>query len=308
MKYLKYVILSMILATVLILSGCGAEEATITEDTSDRLKVVTTLFPQYDFVSEIGQDKVDVTLLLPPGVEAHSYEPTPQDIVNIEKSAMFVYTGEAMEPWAHKVVEASNDQLVVVDASVNVPLMEDGDEDHHHGNDPHIWLDPVLAQIMVDNIVDGLVEVDPENKAFYLSNGRAYQEKLEQLNKHFEDELMRLSDRSIVVGGHFAFGYLAHRYDIEVESVYEGFSPDAEPSPQKIAALIDLMKAANTKVIYHEELVDPKVARVIAAETGAELVMLHGAHNISKEELESGIHYIDIMEGNLQRLLQGMTE
>lgn len=301
-----------VLGTFLLsVSGCGVPSVKSSTGEDSKLRVITTLFPQFDFVREIGKDKVDVSLLLPPGVEAHSFEPSPQDIVNIQKSGVFVYTGEFMEPWAHKVIETTkNKNLIVVDSSKGIDLMDEEEheeEDHDHGGkDPHIWLDPVYAQKMVDNIVEGLSKADWKNENFYKENGESYKKQLQDLDKSFSEAFKKTKYKTIMYGGHFAFGYFAKRYGLTNISPYSGFSPDAEPNPQRIAELIKNMKESGLKVIYYEELIEPKVAKVISDQTGATMLLLHGAHNVSKDEINSGITYIKIMQDNLTKLKQGL--
>ena len=291
---------------MLSLTGCtqSAEEA---KPEDEKPLIIATLFPQYDFVSQIAGAKADVTLLLPPGVEPHSYEPTPRDIANIKKADLFVYTGALMEPWAERIIEAAEGaDLLIVDTSIGIELMDEEDHDHYGGKDPHFWLDPILARVMVDHIVEGLVEVDPDNEAYYRQNGEAYKQKLQDLHEKIDSSLAVLENRTILYAGHFAFGYFAARYNLEHVSPYEGFAPDAEPTPANIAELIKRVDESNTKVIFYEELIDPKVARVVAEQTGAEMLLLHGAHNVTTEELNSGFTYIRIMEDNLAKLLKGL--
>jgi zinc transport system substrate-binding protein len=159
---------------------------------------------------------------------------------------------------------------------------------------------------MVDNIVEGLSQVDPKNAAVYRANGAEYKLKLQQLDAKIRDSFTGIENRKILYAGHFAFGYFAHRYDLEHISPYRGFAPNAEPTPQRIAELIRNVQEAGTRVVYYEELVDPRVARVISEQTGAKMVLLHGAHNISLEELNGGFTYLSIMEENLQKLLEGL--
>lgn len=310
--------MSLAFLFLLFASGCSISSGK-TDDTG-KLKVIATIFPQYDFVREIAKDKADVSLLLPPGVEPHSYEPSPRDIANIQRSNAFIYTGEHMEPWAHKVIEGIKDKkIVVIDASKGIELLDEeerhqedeagNEEDHRNhngGKDPHIWLDPVYAQKMVDNLVEGLVKTDPENKDFYTENGESYKNKLRELDRKFSEAFKKTRYKKIMYGGHFAFGYLAKRYGLEYISPYSGFSPDAEPTPQRVAELIKNMKESGIKIIYYEELIDPKVAKVISDQAGAKMLLLHGAHNVTKEELNSGITYIKIMEENLEKLKQGL--
>jgi len=315
MKTLKN-IFSVVLTIALLatLTGCNRDKAGLVGD-AERPQVIATLFPVYDFVREIGADRVDVTLLLPPGVEPHSFDPTPRDMADIQNAAMFIYTGEYMEPWAHKIIAGTQGKtVVIVDASQGIELLGESDRDHdddqeglhHEGKDPHIWLDPVYAQKMVDNIVRGLVEADPANSGFYRESGIAYKHKLHELDDKFVQTFQRVEHKTIIYGGHFAFGYFVKRYGLTHVSPYSGFAPNAEPTPQKIVELVKNIAESDVKVIYFEELVDPKVAKVIADETGAQMLLLHGAHNVSREELNAGISYLEIMEGNLARLKEGL--
>jgi len=326
----------IIMAVGLLFLGCSYAVA---QGNDQKLKIITTLFPTYDFVRQIGQDKVHVSLLLPPGVESHTFEPTPQDVVKINKADVFIYTGKYMEPWVEDLLKGvSSKNLTVVDASFGVALMEDVDHDedkdhheaehdegregdeeehghevgeerehhHHGGKDPHIWTDLANDQIMVDTIAKVLAEKDPANSAFYLNNAHGYKAKLADLDRRFKEALSTAKYKKIIYGGHFAFGYFAKRYGLEHDSPYDGFSPNAEPSPKAIAELINKLKRSGMKYIYYEELLDPKVARIIAQETGAKLELLHGAHNVSKDELKSGVTFLGLMEENLKKLRVGL--
>lgn len=335
----KSKLIFLIVFIIFLVSGCSFER-TNTENDNDRIKIITTLFPQYDFARSIAKDNAEVILLLPPGMEAHAYEPSPQDIANIKKADIFIYTGEAMEPWAHKIIHnLNNESLIVVDASKNIDLMdedehddhnhdlEDAHDDHDHdledvyddhnhdldgnahshdGKDPHIWLDPIYAIEIVNNILEGLVEADPSNASFYQENARAYKDELKELDVKFIEAFEKTKSKTIIYAGHFAFGYFAKRYDLSHISPYVGFTPDAEPTPQRIVKIINAINETGLKAIYYEELIDPKVAKVISDGTGADMYLLHGAHNVTKDELNSGISYIQIMEENLEKLKKGL--
>lgn len=288
------------------------------------LKVITTIFPLYDFAREIGGDRVNVSMLLPPGVEAHTFEPKPQDIVRLNKADVFLYTGESMEPWAGDMLKGvTNKALVAVDTGNGIVLMDHsghhhGQEDEHEmaeehpnelghvGGDPHIWLDPVLAGAMVAAIEKAFSRKDPANSAFYRANADSYQAKLKDLDARYSATLSACQIRTIIYAGHFAFGYLARRYNLEHVSPYNGFSPDAEPAPKNIKEIVDTIKKVGSSTIFYEELIDPKVARMIAGETGARLELLHGAHNISKDDMGS-LSYLKIMEANLDKLKAGLN-
>ncbi len=276
-----------------------------------KLPVVASLFPTYDFVRQIGGEHVSVTLLLPAGVESHSYSPTPRDMVTISKAKVFVYTGANMEPWAAGIIAGvGNENMVVVDTSKGVSASgHDGDHhDHNHTGtvDPHIWLDPIKAKVMVEIIGRALASVDPQNKDFYNERTSSYIEKLSLLDQKIRQSFSDCRINTIISGGHFAFGNFAQRYGIHSVSAYKGFSPDARPSPRAIATLIKTMQKIDSKIVFHEELIDPKVARIVAEETDAELRLLHGAHNITQQEMQKGITYLSIMESNLVNLQEAM--
>lgn len=297
--------ITIVFFSLLFISNAGCKIKNVASD--GKIQVITTLFPQYDFAKQIAKDKINIRILLPPGIESHSFEPTPKDIADIRKAGLFIYTGRYMEPWAQTLIaNTKSDKPCIVDASKVVILMQETHGGHHGGLDPHIWVDPVNAAQMVDNILDGLIKVDPANESFYRANAQSYKEELARLHADFTSLFKKTANKNIIYGGHFAFGYFVKRYGLTYQSPYEGFSPDAEPTPQKIASLIKSIKSGGTKYIYYEELIDPKIARVISEETGAKMLLLNGAHNVSKKELESNITYITIMRGNLERLKTGL--
>lgn len=296
-----------------------------------KLQVITTLFPLYDFTGNIAGNRANVSLLLPPGVEAHSFEPKPGDMVKINAADLFVYTGEYMEPWVERIIKGvDNKRLIVVDTSKGMTLLEAteaGDHDHHHGKadqqghkheqgdkvhkhnhgkiDPHVWLDFANAQKMVDNIVNGLIEKDPAGKDYYMKNAETYKSKLDELDKRFRDSLSTCKKDTFIHGGHFAFNYLAKRYNLKYLSAYHG-SPDSEPTPKRIIELKKKMQELGIHYVYFEELITPRVSEVISRETGAALLQLHGVHNISKEDMDRGATFLSLMEQNLKNLKVGL--
>jgi zinc transport system substrate-binding protein len=262
----------------------------------NKLVVITTLFPLYDFARNIGQDKISVTLLLPAGVEAHSYEPSAGDVVKVNKADLFIYTSNLMEPWVKKFTSGvDNKNLVILEAS-------GGLEDR----DPHTWLDFSKAMAMVDRIRDALIARDPADRDFYLGSARQYSEKLAALDTEYRQTLSTCRNKVLIFGGHFAFGYLAQRYHLLFLSAYKGFSPDAEPTPRNLAELVDQIRQYKVKYIFYEELLSPRVAEILSQETGAQLLKLSAAHNLSREEMDKGISFIDVMKANLVNLKQGL--
>ena len=281
-----------------------------------KLKVVATLFPLYDFARQVGREKIEVNLLLPPGVEAHAFEPRPADIKRIQDSDIFLFTNKLMEPWVGGLLKGIDTRsLTIVDTSKGITLLQrsskHGDEEHSHadesGNaDPHIWLDLSNAMRMVDMIASQFIVKDPRDKDFYAKNADEYKKKLEELDKKYKNTLSYCRNRVIVHAGHFAFGYLTKRYGITYVSAYKGFSPDAEPTPRRLVEITKNVRKYGVNYIYYEELAAPRVAEVIANETGCGLLLLHGAHNVTREEMESGVTFISLMEKNLENLKAGL--
>ncbi|SNB46960.1 metal ABC transporter solute-binding protein, Zn/Mn family [Geobacter sp. DSM 9736] len=302
----------MLVVAIALLSACsrGEEKAR-----GGELQVVATLFPIYDFARQVGGDKVEVRLLLPPGMEAHSFEPRPEDILRMNRADLFLYTNKYMEPWGAKLLAGiSNKRLLVVEAGAGASLLPAGDAEpgeghaghgHGEGMDPHIWLDVDNARKMVDNIADGFARQDPANREVYLRNAAAYKAKLAALDERFRSRLSNCSTRMFMHGGHFAFGYLAKRYGLTYFSAY-AISANAEPSPKKVMELVNRIREHNLRAIFYEELISPAMAETISRETGAELVKVHGIHNVSRDEMDRGVTYLSLMEQNLESLAKGL--
>lgn len=274
-----------------------------------KLRVVTTLFPLYDMAKSIGADKTEVVLLVPPGVEAHSFEPRPSDIFKINEADIFVYTGKFMEPWAEDVINgAVNKNLVVVDASHGAKMIPgvSHDADEPAGSlDPHIWLDFENAGIMVKNILQAFQIKDSANKALYEQKAGEYSRKLTELDSLYKTTLAVCKKRTIVYGGHYAFGYPARRYGLRYLSA-QGVSPDAEPTANDLIKLVEQIKKGRIRYIFYEELTSPRITETIAGETNAEMLLLNAAHNVSRDQLDQGVSLFDILRRNLENLSKGL--
>jgi zinc transport system substrate-binding protein len=316
-KLIKEILLT--LSVLVFLTGCQSTDKEEQADTynDDRLTVVTTLFPQYDFARQIGGEYADVSLVLLPGMESHMYDPTPGDMIRISNADMFIYTGAEMEPWAQELAESVDmTQVCVVDASEAVTLMLEEDEDsddhddvghqHTHTYDPHIWLDMENAIQMVKTIEAAFVEIDPVHADDYHANAQDYIVQLQALDEEIRTIVANGNRSDIVFGGRFAYGYFIHGYDLDYESVYDSCSADTEPSMAQMAAVIDYMEAHQVKYILYEELSTPNVARAIAETTGAQMLMFSTCHNVTKDEFESGITFIDLMQQNAATLKKAL--
>lgn len=310
MRKEKLLLLSFIIFSGLFLQSCQKNEQSVSPQ--KKLTVVTTLFPIYDFAKIIGQQKADVHMLLPPGVEPHSFEPRPADIKRIQGSDIFIFTGKFMEPWVDNLLKGVDTKsITVVDTSKGIRLMRGlhmhEEAEHESGGiDPHIWLDFTNAVKIVDTIAAAYIDRDPQNKDFYRKTAEEYKIKLDELDKKYKDTLSICQKRIIIHAGHFAFGYLARRYDLQYTSAYKGFSPDAEPTPKRLAELVQNVKKYGVRTIYYEELITPKVAETISQETGCNLLLLHGSHNVTRDEMTSGMTFLSLMENNLENLKVGL--
>lgn len=298
-----------------LLTGCGTQPADTTAG-DGRLRVLTSFYPMYDFACKIGGDCIDVTNMVPSGTEPHDWEPSTNDLKNLEKADVFIYNGADMEPWADDLLVSRSDTLRVVEASENVELRttdgehehahEHEDADHHHGDfDPHVWLDPENAKIEMEAIRDALCAADPENSTVFQSNYEKYAAELDALDAEFREKLAPLPNRTIVVA-HEAFGYLCDAYGLTQVGI-EGLSPDSEPDPGRMAEVIDFVREHSISTIFFEELVSPKVAEAIASETGAQAKMLSPLEGLSDEQAAAGADYFSVMHDNLAALMEALN-
>ena len=318
MKYFKYKIFAVLMiaafvCNIFMLTSCTAAGAESNSGDDGKLKIIATLFPQYDFARQIAGDKANVKLLLPPGVESHTFDPKPSDILDIYNADLFLYTGENMEPWAETIIKGiTNDNLVVVDCSKDIELLQNEDEDeddgdHEHGADPHIWLDPNNAMRMVKNILRNIAFIDPENKDYYKENADEYMDKLRKLDEDIFDVINNAKRNIIVFGGRFSYIYFLDHYKLDYITAYDSCSTNAEPSMSKILEVISFIKENNIPCVYYEELSAHKVAKAIAKETGKKSLLFSTAHNVTKSEFDDGITFLDIMYANLENIKKGLN-
>ncbi|MBN2223768.1 MAG: zinc ABC transporter substrate-binding protein [Deltaproteobacteria bacterium] len=282
----------------IVLGSCRQEE-----QAEGKLNVVTSIFPMYDMARAVGGGDVTLSQLIPPGTEAHTFEPTPSDIIRLERADVFVYNGANMEPWIGMILSGvKNPNILVVDTSDGITLIRGKDKE---GADPHIWLDVDNAKKQVDAIAAAFEKKDGAHSADYRRRAEDYKRQLDEVDKLYREALADCETNVIVSSGHFAFGYLAARYGLTYTSVY-GLSPDAEPTPARIAAIIDLVRKEKTRYLFAEEMLDRRLTDSIRHETGAEILFVSSGHDISKDDFNRGITLIDIMKGNLKEFKQGL--
>ena len=294
----------------LLLSACSVQEQP--QRQGKKIQVITTLFPLYDMARALGGKFCEVILLLPPGAEAHTYEPRPGDLLRLNKADIFIYTGSAMEPWAASILKSlDNKRLTVINAGAGISLSKQGrsvdhdDRHDHRTGDPHIWLDFGNAQTMMTTILSAFIAKDPANANTYQQNAAVYRARLEKLDHTYRRGLADCDARTIVHGGHYAFGYLAKRYDLRYVAALPA-TGDGEPNARQMASMVNLIRAAKVHAVFYEEMVSPGLADTLARETQTQLLALNTAHNVTREQLARGVTFSELMDQNLENLRKGL--
>jgi len=334
MKYFTGVILTLILIGFFVIKTTTNDKS---ENKPDKVQVAASFYPVFFFASEIGGEKAQVASLIPAGSEPHDYELTPKDMTVIQKANLLVLNGAGLEPWSDRVLLELPEKVTVVFATENLTALEDeegkGDYheyshendyseygsdnekdtengeyflDHNHhehehgGNDPHVWLSPLLAVEMVDNITQGFVKADPKNTVYYTDKAEALKIRLVELDTKYRQELSQCVSRNIVTS-HTAFTYLAASYNLNQIPI-AGLSPEEEPSLQELVEITDFVRANNVKYIFFETLVSSRLAETIATEVGAKTLVLDPIEGITQNDIIAGETYFSLMERNLTNL------
>lgn len=313
-----------------LLAGCGTGRA---EDTSEkaqddgRISVVTTIFPQYDFVRQIAGDSVDLKMLLKPGEETHSYEPTPQDIIAIQNSDIFIYVGGENDAWVEDILDSMPDAgmrtLKLIDCvdtveEEHVEGMQEQpghrhEEEEYHGDeteeahsvheiDEHVWTSPVNASAIVDEIKELLAQTDPENRQRYEENAEAYEAELAALDAAFREVVDNAGRRLVIFGDRFPFRYFADEYGLDYYAAFPGCASDTEPSAAVMAFLINKVAEEKVPAVLKMELSNENIANAIAEATGTEVRTFYSCHNLTAEEFENGETYLSMMQKNVETL------
>lgn len=319
------ILLSLMLFTGLFIVGCGTTGSEESFEPKEQLQVFVSIYPLYDFAKHVGGDRVSVKNIIPVGAEPHDWEPNPQDIVEMTKADLLILSGSGLEPWADKVLGViDRNKVTVVYAGQNIPLIkgvphehgedpehdkdphqeaasaENAHHEEHADNDPHIWLDPLNAKTMVDNILAGLIKVDGKNEASYVSNAETYKKELDKLHEEYKNGLASVKIKEFVTS-HAAFGYLAKRYNL-VQVPVRGLTAENEPSPADMANVVNLAKEKGIKYIFFETLVSPKVSEAIASELQGQTLVLNPLESLTDQEMSTGKDYLSIMRENLKNL------
>ena len=299
----------------LVLSTCSlpsADEGSHTEN--EKISIVATIFPQYDFARNVAGSLAKLTLLLPPGGESHSYEPSPKDMIQIQESDLFIYVGGESDQWIEDILQTLDTSKITtlklmdcVDTVYEeVPKGLDAHEEKHvHGSyayDEHVWTSPKNAQKITQAICDTLCTLDPENTQTYTQNCASYLAKLQTLDQSFEQTVAAGKRNVMVFGDRFPFRYFSDAYGLAYFAAFPGCSSETEPSAATLAFLTKKIEEENIPVVFYIEMSSQKVADALCEDTGAKKLLFHSCHNLTNEEFERGENYLSLMEDNLENL------
>jgi zinc transport system substrate-binding protein len=294
----KNLLVVLCLVWTSILAACSGEAPQ--EAAGDQLKVYASVYPLADFAEKIGGKHADVTLLVPPGVEPHDFEPTPKDLTRLSRADVFLYNGIGFEAWIGQAKEIlDSERTVIADASASLEPLYSGSNGSKEA-DPHVWLDPVRAKKMAESIRDALIKADPDHAADYRTNFGKLSRRFNELDRTFREISNKAEKREFVVS-HAAFSYLADRYGLHQIAI-SGLSPSDEPGPKELKAVIEAAKRHRVKVIFFDSLVPGKVAKTVKEEVGAEALVLNPLEGLKPREAETGEDYFSIMEKNAENL------
>lgn len=302
---------SLIISIVLLLSLCSCGAGKVSEEsTNNKLKIVATIFPQYDFARAIAGDKAQVKMLITPGTESHSFEPTTSDIKAIRNCDIFIYTGGESDHWIDSLLENIENKDIKILSLMDIidphSHEEEAEHEHSHQNhshtDEHVWTSPKNAVEITKAICDEMCLADPENSQFYKDNLSTYTNKLTTLHKDFADTVITAKRNTLVFGDRFPLTHFSKEYGLEYFAAFSGCSEDTEPSASVVADLIRKTKAEDIPVVFKIELSSDSIASTIAKETGAKVLTFYSCHNISKEDFQNGETYITLMQKNVESL------
>ena len=309
------------LCALLLLTACGPE---LPPEDSDRLHIVAAVFPAYDFARAAAGELADVTLLLPPGAESHSYEPTPADILRVQRCDLFLYLGGESDAWVDTIlsaIEPRGEALRMIDCvdlleEETVEGMQGGhdhehEEDHDHlgevvGMDEHVWTAPLNAAAVTRTVGERLAALDPVNGEAYRSNAQGYARELEALDRDFAAFFDGRADRTIVFGDRFPLLYFADAYDLDYYAAFPGCGAQTEPSAATVAFLTEKVREERLPAVWYIEFSNHLVADSIAEAAGVETARFHTCHNVSRADLEAGATYVSLMRDNLEALKKYM--
>lgn len=304
--------------TFTLLTGCSSSTSEVL--VKDKVNVVTSFYPLYDFTRKIGGDHVNVVNLVPAGIEPHHWTPKSRDIKVASDSELFVYQGVGFEGWVDDFLKSLRKDAIVKPIKVSegaelIPIGSNVNDEHEEHSadskeisegerDPHLWLSPMNAKKMAENIKNALIQVDPANQADYEANYSKLAQQFDELHETFKNEIGKLPRKEIVVS-HQAFGYLCHEYGLKQLAIM-GVSAEAEPSAQDMKKINAFIREHDVKYIFFEDLVSDKLAKTFARDAQVETLVLHTLEGLTDEQIASGEDYFSMMKSNLKNLLKAL--
>ena len=307
----RFFALFLVVVFALVLVSCTGQST----DDDGKISVVVTAFPHYDFARQItkGIDDVEIKMLISPGSEVHAYEPTPSDILAISSCDVFIYTGGESDTWAKGILEsAANEKMKVISfmdlCADSIEMHQKEHEGHDHEYDEHVWTSPSTSVYLAHAIKNILIGIDGENAETYINNGDEFERNLREIESSLAEVMNDRVRDGIVVADRFPFYHLAHELELEYSSAYPGCSSSTEPSAAVIAELSQKVKNENIPYVFTIEFSNGKIARSVTEGTSAQILELHSCHNVTKEEFDGGVTYLELMKRNAQNLRKALCE
>ena len=301
-------IISIFLLFVVTFAFCSCGEV---ERSTGKISVVTTIFPYYDFARSVSKGTCEVDMLLKPGSDVHSFEPTPSDILKIRNADLFIYNGGESDEWVDSILESlgDTDKPVVMKMTDYVKPLTEMDADHHAEDeeDEHIWTSLDNAKTLVSKISDEVSKLDSKNKSIYYRNGLDYIEKISKVQSEIENTVNSSESKKIVVGDRFPLLYFATEFSLDWECAFPGCSTETEPSLDRLSKLTDTIEKDKIKTILKLEMSENKVADTLADETNTKVRTFYSAESVSKEDFANNITYVDLMERNNNALKEALS-
>ena len=300
-------LIAALLCLCLMLCGCTAQPEKPHDET--KLQIVCTSFPAYDFAREIAGDRAELTLLIKPGSEVHSYEPTPKDMIRIQESDLFICNGGESEQWAKTLITPELNTIYMMDCVDTVEESADGiynAEDGEPELDEHVWTSPLNAIKISEEICNALCKLDTDNAEEYKMNFAAYKAQLMALDREFRQVIKNSGKHTLVFADRFPMRYFALEYGLNCYAAFPGCSSETEPSAKTVAYLIDRVREDKIPAVLYMEFSNQKMADVICEDTGCKKQPFYSAHSVSAEQFEQGVSYLDLMRINLNSLKEAL--
>lgn len=311
-------IFALILICPLCLALCACGQQAQAPET-DGLSIVATVFPAYDFARQIAGDDGNVTLLIPPGSEAHSYEPTPQDIIRIQNCDLLVCNGGESEAWLDEILGDIGQEIPTVvmldcvdalteEVKDGMQVHEHHDHDEHEDEeyDEHVWTSPVNAQLICRAISAALCDADPAHASDYTARCVDYCAELQELDADFRGVIASTKRHTLIFADRFPVRYFVEEYGLDYFAAFPGCADDAEPSARTVAFLIDRVREEQAPAVLYIEFSNQKMADIVCEDTGCEKLLFNSCHNVTAEQLRGGVTYLELMRANLETVKEAL--